>query len=325
VRDGWDLYLQHCQRPEVLRGVSKTSLKRYRAVRDKHVTFCDRLGINTWMAVSPTAAKDYASWLARKGYADRSIYLELTLLKSVILWLIEEKHLPASCRLTLPLRKPQGTDTYCFTREQVAAMVRHCSARPELRWLEAVIIALACTGLRIGELAALRWSDVDLRSDTIRITDERSGGRRRKIGSIRTTKGRRDRTLPINPALQAVLLQAQRSSDGLVFHGPRKGRLKPDTVRVILAREVIAPLAERFPTAPGEVGFEHATPHSFRHFFCSQAFSDGAPEADIKDWLGHRDSKMVAHYRHLRAEDSHRKMKQIDFLGFSGREERSLG
>jgi hypothetical protein len=54
-------------------------------------------------------------------------------------------------------------------------------------------------------------------------------------------------------------------------------------------------------------------------FFCSQAFLGGAAEADIKDWLGHRDSKMVAHYRHLRREDSQRKMDKIDFLGAAAR------
>jgi len=32
-------------------------------------------------------------------------------------------------------------------------------------------------------------------------------------------------------------------------------------------------------------------------------------------WVGHRDSKMVTHYRHLRDEDGQRKMKQINFFG----------
>jgi hypothetical protein len=43
------------------------------------------------------------------------------------------------------------------------------------------------------------------------------------------------------------------------------------------------------------------------------------------EWLGHRDSKMVAHYRHLRDEDSQRKMQQIDFLGTVERTERPAG
>jgi integrase len=65
----------------------------------------------------------------------------------------------------------------------------------------------------------------------------------------------------------------------------------------------------------GETGFEHGRLHSFRHFFCSQAFLDGASEGEIREWLGHADSRMVEHYRHLRGDDAQRKMAQIDFLG----------
>jgi integrase len=182
--------------------------------------------------------------------------------------------------------------------------------------------------LRIGELASLRWSDVDLRSITILLTDERASSRRKMFGAIRTTKGKRNRSLPIHPDLLAVLLDLKANSkegDGRVFHGPRGGKMKPDTVRNILVREVIEPLKDRFPTPPGEIGFEHGRLHSFRHYFCSQAFLGGAAEADIKDWLGHRDSKMVAHYRHLRRDESQRKMQQIDFLNRDDRNVRSGG
>src|SRR5262249_40932432 len=188
-----------------------------------------------------------------------------------------------------------------------------------------VIIGLSHTGLRIAELASLRWSDVDLRSKTIRLTDERASRRRKRWGAARRTKGRRDRTLPIHPELYHVLIALERNPDGRLFHGRRGGLLKPDTVRVIFLREVIDPLKQQFPTPPGEVGFEHGRLHSFRHFFCSQAFRDRASYAEIRDWLGHRDSKMVDHYRHLGDEDSQRKMEQIDFLGPDGRAVRSIG
>jgi site-specific recombinase XerD len=96
-------------------------------------------------------------------------------------------------------------------------------------------------------------------------------------------------------------------------------------VRNVLKREVIERLKGRFPTPAGEIGFEHGRVHSFRHYFCSHAFLHGAAEADIKDWLGYRDLKMVAHYRHLRSEDSQHKMQQIDFLGSVDRTVRSEG
>jgi hypothetical protein len=55
--------------------------------------------------------------------------------------------------IELGLAKPEGTDTYCYTREEVAAMAKHCLATPTLVWLGYVIIALAHLGVRIGELA----------------------------------------------------------------------------------------------------------------------------------------------------------------------------
>ena len=103
--------------------------------------------------------------------------------------------------------------------------------------------------------------------------------------------------------------------DGRVFGGPRKGLLKADTVRIILSCDVIDELKENYPTPDGEVGFAHLTPHCFRHFFVSQTFLDGASEGEIREWVGHRDSRIVGRYRHLQNADARRKMDQIDFLG----------
>ena len=66
----------------------------------------------------------YGNWLS-KDHADRTAYFELTLLKSVNSWLIKDKHLPPDCKLIYPLRKPQGTDTHCYSRFEVSAMVSH--------------------------------------------------------------------------------------------------------------------------------------------------------------------------------------------------------
>jgi integrase len=89
--------------------------------------------------------------------------------------------------------------------------------------------------------------------------------------------------------------------------------------------DVIEPLKTKFPAAEGEIGFEHGRLHGLRHYFCSQAFLSGVSEGEIKEWLGHADSKMVEHYRHLRSEDAQRKMGQIDFLGRPAGEHRPSG
>ncbi len=314
IVDGWKSYLDFCGRSAVLGGVSPKSLQRYTAVRDKHVTFCARQGIVTWREFDKPALEKYGNWLSRK-YADRTTYLELTLLKSVNNWLIATKKLPPDAKLQYDLQKPVGTDTYCYRREEVSAIVKHCLADAGLVWLAHVIIALAHTGLRIGELANLRWCDIDLSSNTIIVADERFSNRKRRSGAARKTKGRRSRAIPIHPRLRDLLHNLKRTPDGYVFHSQRGCRLRPNNALHTFIEEVIEPLKEQFATPAGEIGFEHARLHSFRHFFCSQAFLGGASEGEIREWLGHADSKMVEHYRHLRNEDAQRKMKQIDFVG----------
>ena len=105
----------------------------------------------------------------------------------------------------------------------------------------------------------------------------------------------------------------------MVFRGPRDGKLKPDTVRTILIRDVLEPLKEQFPVAGGERGFEHGRPHSFRHYFCSAAVNGGTPMALLMEWLGHQDSAMVRHYYHLHDTESQEQMQKLDFAGDAGR------
>jgi len=142
-----------------------------------------------------------------------------------------------------------------------------------------------------------------------------SGRRLYAPDKARTTKGRRSRIIPIHPILKKMLLDLARHPDGYVLHALRGGRLLPRNVLQALIDDVIEPLKSKFPTPVGEVGFEHGRLHSLRHYFCSQAFLGGASEGEIREWLGHADSKMVEHYRHLRSDDAQRKMAKIDFIG----------
>ena len=318
IATGWDHFMQRTALSEVAGGASVATQKRYRAVRHKHEAFCIKRGVESWNAVDKSHLQAYGDHLRKKSYADRSLYLELTTLKSVQKHLILEKRLPESLRIHLPLRRPQGTDTYCYSVAQVRAMVAHAEAAG-LKWLAEIILFLACTGLRIGELASLRWTDI--KHDAagapafISLTDERASGKRKGLGSARRTKGRRSRTIPIFPRLREILPDMERNPDGKLFHGPRGGNLKPDTVRNIFVREVITPLMDQFPTPVGEIGFAHGRVHGLRHYFVSQAFLGGANEGEVKDWVGHRDSRIVEHYRHLAESDSQRKMEALDLMG----------
>ncbi|MEI8372319.1 MAG: site-specific integrase [Planctomycetota bacterium] len=324
ITAGWQSFMGYCDRGPVMGGVSAGTYKRYRAVRDKHIKFCARQGIADWNCFDNSAIEKYGNWLTKR-YADRTVYLELTLLKSVNQWLIENKKLPADARIKCRLSKPQGSDTYCYNRDEVAAMLKHCESNLSLGWLLNVIIALAHLGVRIGELAGLRWSDVDLTNNVITIADERASRRKRLAGTMRTTKGKRSRQIPIHPRLREVLSKMKREPDGRVFHAERGGQIRPRNVLSAFIRDVIDKLKDKFPVPAGENGFEYGRLHSFRHFFVSQCFLGGASEGEIRQWVGHADSKMVEHYRHLGRKEALAKMEQITFVTPTANEQARIG
>jgi len=314
LEEGRRLYMDFVGRARVAGGVRPSSRKRYRAVFDKFLAYASGRGLTTWDQITAQTLLDYAAHLEADDYAYRTQYLELTTLKQAISWMTKKGHLPADRRVDLPLEKAQGTDTYCWREEEVTAMLEHCRAQPELAWLAGVLLALSTTGLRISELAGLRWSDIDLDGGTIRLVDETGSARRRgkkAKADARTLKSGRGRTFPIQDDLRPVLQILPRHPDGAVFHGPRGGRLKPDVVRRVLIRDVLGPLAGRFATPADEVGFADGRLHSFRHFFCSLCANRGVSQRVVMRWLGHKDSRMVEHYYHLHDDEARRQMDRI--------------
>ena len=325
IVDGWAAYFDKLSGSEVSGGASAATHKRYRPVRAKHIQYCAEQGVIGWEQVTVKHLRAYSKSLLslrgpkRRKLASRTIYLELTTLKSVSKFLIAQKVLPETCRLHFPLVRPQGSDTYCYAIDEIKAMLTHCNSNKQLIWLAPILHTLSYTGLRIGEVVSLRQSDL-IRDDRglpkmIHLTDERASSKREDLGGTRRrTKGRKNRMIPIDSALGEVINALPRLANGRLFQGPSEKVLTQRVVRDTFIAEVIEPLKGSFPCPKGEIGFEHGRMHSFRHFFVSRAFICGASEGDIRQWVGHSCSRVVEMYRHLRPEESLRKLESLDLL-----------
>lgn len=316
LEEGRKLYEKHIARPRVAGGVRKSTQKRYRTVFDKFIEFAMSRDTTTWNRVTANVLTDYASHLEDKGYAHKSLINELTTLKQAIKWMVEEGNLQDAEPIKLKLTKAESEAAYCYRAVEINAMIQHCRNTKAFGWLADIIVALACTGLRIAELVELRWSDIDFDAERLKLTDE-TGKRSRSNAAMRTLKSGRSRTFPIHSDFLEVLEQLPKIGT-YIFQGPRGGRFKPDTIRRIFVREVIEPLSEQFPSPDGEKGFRDGRFHSFRHAFCSTCANNSVPERMVMDWLGHADSEMIRHYYHLHDEESRRRMNELDFLGSAG-------
>jgi len=315
LKDGIKLYMDSVQRPAAMGGAAKATFKRYRAVFDKFEAFAARRHIHHWQEVNKRLLEEYGGWLRDEEFAPATLYLEINTLKQIVKWLIGEGQLPETAKIKLAVKKIGDSDRFCYRPEQVNAILEHAFGDPDLHWLGNAVVGLVYTGLRIGELAQLRWAAIDLDQKVVRIIDN-SGSMAKADDLVQmSTKTHRSRTLPIHPELLRVLETMPRHPDGRVFHGVQGGVLKPDTLRRALIAYVLTPLKDKFPGQPGFRSFTDGRLHSFRHFFCSKCAADGVPEQVVMRWLGHSTSRMVQHYYHLHDEESQRQMSKLTSVG----------
>lgn len=169
----------------------------------------------------------------------------------------------------MPRGKPSRV-TVTPTPDEYAALVRMAATRDDTKMVAAIRLAY-CTSARRGELAALRWSDLDLDAGTITI-----GRSAARDGSEGPTKTRQTRTVRLDPATVAMLADRQRTSDGEHVIGLRADQIT-DRFRKLVAMTPGVRSGVRF--------------HDNRHAGASHMLSAGVPVAAVSARLGHANAR----------------------------------
>jgi integrase len=155
-----------------------------------------------------------------------------------------------------------------------------------------LFLTAVMTGVRLGELLALQWGDVDEASHRLHV--RRTAYR----GHFYVPKTRRSRrAIDIGDQLLGVLSNTRRerygeappSSDALLFPNAERAPLDPDWLR----RRVWAP-------ALAAAGLRHVRIHSLRHTFASMLIAQGENPKYISSQLGHASIQITLdRYGHL--------------------------
>jgi len=169
---------------------------------------------------------------------------------------------------------------------ELASVPTEGEAEPDVRAPtdHALYLTAAMTGMREGELVALRWRDVDWSASVIRVRRNYTRGR------LGTPKSKRSsRALPMADRLGGELdRHFQRSlykgDDHLVFCHPQTG--EPYDASQIRKRFYAAMESAGMGQRCGREG--GITFHSLRHTFGTRMAAAGVPMRTLQEWMGHR-------------------------------------
>jgi Site-specific recombinase XerD len=179
-------------------------------------------------------------------------------------------------------------DIEVFSPEEVWALVRAAESEQD----GALFLTAAFTGLRLGELIALRWRDIDFAGSLMRVRSSWS------VGALTTPKSGKVRSVPLAPEVaQALAKLSQRElfagEDDLVFAGAIGSYLDDSALR------------RRYKRALKRAGLRPLRFHDLRHTFGTRMIA----KADIRrvqEWMGHADIQTTMRYLHYapREEDA---------------------
>ena len=188
---------------------------------------------------------------------------------------------PAIVNRKVPIRRKntEYRNREYLSEKEVGQVIDAAAGAGRHRLRDATLILLAYRhGLRVSELVALRWDQVDLTQGLVHISRRKNG-----VPSVHPLRG---------PELRALRrLERDYPETTYLFVSERKAPLTADTVRKIVAR------------AGQHAGIEFPIhPHMLRHATGYKLANDGQDTRAIQHYLGHRNIQHTTRYTELAAD-----------------------
>jgi integrase len=240
--------------------------------------------------VDTIVASDISAYIAAKrraGLAVKTVSNHLNFAHGVFAFALRREWVISNpvAMAGRPPAVPSDPDIRFLDREELDALLRG-AADDLLGPLDRVLwLTGAMTGLRQGELAALRWRDVDWSARVIRV--RRSYSR----GQWTTPKSRRSsRAVPMADRVARELERhfgrsAYTSDDHLVFCHPHTGTPYDASKSRV-----------RFKAALRRAGLRDLRFHDLRHTYGTLMAAADTPLRTLQGWMGHRDYKTTEIY-----------------------------
>lgn len=277
--------------------------QKYKSQVDLHII--PKIGEQDMADLPAVGLQEFVVSLSEKGLSANSVNGVITVLKSSLkraemLNLVEKQY-------TACIQRPKNREKQveCFSKTEQRKIEAYIFEKNKPKLLG--IILCLYTGLRIGELMALEWSDVDLQKGMIKISKSchdawRNGEYVKVIDSPKTQSS--ERIIPLPKQLILCLKDWKKQVDGnYVISGERRHgapvRSYQKTFERVLSRLNIA----------------HKGFHSLRHTFATRALECGMDVKTLSELLGHKNPTVtLKRYAHSMLEHKAEMMNRLGKL-----------
>lgn len=277
--------------------------KKYRGQAEKYLL--PALGGYEVSDLTAVELQKFSAALTERGLSPSSVnfvvaVLKASLKKGVSLGIFERQYSDAIVRPKVRSARPT-----CFTKAEQKKIENYIfeSGRP---FLGGILLSLY-SGLRIGELLALTWEDVDLKNGTLSVTKSchDSWVQNRYVKVIDTTKTQSsERMIPL-PRQIVGYLRSMRKQTGARFVVAGRSEYGAE----------IRSYQRTFGIVLRKLDIEHRGFHALRHTFATRALEIGMDVKTLSEILGHRDpSVTLRRYAHSLIEHKAEMMNRIGRL-----------
>lgn len=205
-----------------------------------------------------------------------------------------------------------------YTKEQLRTFLETLKEHAPYQ-MYVVFRVMAFTGMRKGELAALKWSDVDFENGTISINRTVAFNNTGKF-HIQTPKTRKSiRTISTDTiTLNALKTWKNKLRKELFKQGQNIDKGDEFIFRTQKGNFIIKYIDKFLPSFLKKYDLPPIKPHGFRHTHASLLFESGASIKEVQDRLGHENIKTTMDiYTHVtksaREKTAEKFSKYIDF------------
>ncbi len=211
-------------------------------------------------------------------------------------------------------KKKFNQETKYLTEEEILNFFNYCEKKHFCNLN--IYKFLLFTGLRVGELCALRWSDVDFEKRIVKISKTHVSFKyegKSYVDYDQTPKTKSSvRNVPL--CMQALELlkhmknEQNNENDKFIFLNKRGTPYKRESLRTNLQY-----IVEKY-NMENDCKLLNVTPHTFRHTFATRSLESGVPLKVVQKILGHSNIAMTADlYTHTSIEFLQENIDKIDF------------